>query len=584
MRRLSLPTASAVRSTASTVLLAAASSLVVCSTAQAFEFEFGELTGSFNNTIGFGAAWQTSPSDPQHIGIASGGTANSVNFDDGHKNFRNNNGTPITRAWTLDSSLSASWGPIGAYISGRYLYDSRNDDSNLHSQRDVRNEIGEKAELLDAYISALIELPNRTASIRIGSQRLSWGEAKTLTGGILELNPLNATRFRKPGAQLSEVIEPIPMIFGSIDITDAIGLEAFYQLDWRRTEPDPAGAYHSSNDFAALGGRFIVAAGSGTIGEPETFDPSGTEFNEAGDAVVVPRAADRNPSDSNQWGTKLTWYAAELNGTEFGLYAANYHSRRPLYSGISTTGSIPSGRYLSEYPEDIQLAALTFNTEEPWFGMAVSGEFTYRRGMPIQIDDIELLLPALGITSQVGPFPGEGQYVQGFRRFNYTQYALNFIKSFTRTPFGGEGLVMLFEAGAARVHNFPAFDELRFSGPGSYCRGGNDATAANVCLSNTGFPSASAWGYRAAASWTYNNVLPGLSIKPKLLFIHDVNGTTPDPLALFIEHRRQITAGAEFFYGQALSLEMQYTDYFGGGQTNTLNDRDLFSVSAKYRF
>ena len=571
--------------------LALAPALLLSVGANAFDFELDVLTGSWTTTVGYGVAWQTSASDSRHIGIANGGRAQSVNFDDGHVNFRNNNGTPITRAFTVDSALELNWGNLGMYASGRYLYDSRNDDKNLHPERDVRNEIGEKAELLDAYVSYLFELPNRSLALRVGSQRLNWGEAKTLTHGVLELNPLNASRFRKPGADLREVIEPIPMIFGSLDLTDNLALDAFYQLDWRRTEPDPAGAFFSSNDFAAIGGQFIVAAGGGTIGEPETYgeptagQPGGPPADEPADAVVVPRAGDRNPDDDGQWGAKLSYYAAQLNGTEFGLYVANYHSRRPLYSGISTVGgSIPTGRYFSEYPEDIELAGISFNTQGPW-GLAVSGEFTYRRGLPLQVDDVELLLPALGITSQASAFPGEGQYIQGFRRFNYTQYALNFIKSLNHENlFAADSMVMLLELGAAHVHNMPSQDELRLSGPGTYCRGGSESTAAGLCLSNKGFPTASAWGYRFAMSWQYNNVFSWLNVKPKMLWVHDVNGTTPDPLVLFVEHRRQITVGAEFELPKGVTVELGYTDYFGGAQQNTLNDRDLFTASAQYTF
>ena len=46
--------------------------------------------------------------------------------------------------------------------------------------------------------------------------------------------------------------------------------------------------------------------------------------------------AHTDASDSGQYGLKLSWYVPELNDTEFGFYHINYHSTRPLVSGVTS--------------------------------------------------------------------------------------------------------------------------------------------------------------------------------------------------------------------------------------------------------
>ncbi len=47
--------------------------------------------------------------------------------------------------------------------------------------------------------------------------------------------------------------------------------------------------------------------------------------------------------------------------------------------------------YYTEYPEDIKLIGLSFNTQLQWGGIALQGEVAYRQDMPLQFDDVELL-------------------------------------------------------------------------------------------------------------------------------------------------------------------------------------------------
>jgi hypothetical protein len=53
---------------------------------------------------------------------------------------------------------------------------------------------------------------------------------------------------------------------------------------------------------------------------------------------ILLRGQDYQASDEGQFGIKATWFAEELNGTEFGFYYQNYHSRLP-FVGIESAGS-----------------------------------------------------------------------------------------------------------------------------------------------------------------------------------------------------------------------------------------------------
>jgi hypothetical protein len=79
------------------------------------------------------------------------------------------------------------------------------------------------------------------------------------------------------------------------------------------------------------------------IGQHERFrlgqiDGSGGAVNLSGDMVtrantgVLERGANIEASDENQYGIKLTMFAEDLGGTEFGFYYQNYHSRLPFVS------------------------------------------------------------------------------------------------------------------------------------------------------------------------------------------------------------------------------------------------------------
>ena len=117
--------------------------------------------------------------------------------------------------------------------------------------------------------------------------------------------------------------------------------------------------------------------------------------------------------------------------------------------------------------------------------------------------------------------------------------------------------------------------------------GGFDETTGNLTNPVTqveGFPDSFSWGYRAVLAATYNNAIGAVNLAPRIAFNHDVNGTTPGPGGNFIDGRKALTFGLNATYLESWTGTLSYTINFGGGDFNTLRDRDFVTASISYAF
>ncbi len=257
--------------------------------------------------------------------------------------------------------------------------------------------------------------------------------------------------------------------------------------------------------------------------------------------------------------------------------------------------SIATSRYVVEFPEDIKVTGVSFNTSVA--GIAIQGELSYRQSQPLQVDDVELLFSAFssinpafgGANNQLGTHTGElNTYVPGFRRFSTYQGQITLTKV-ARGLFGAQQSTFLAEVGFVNVPDLPSKSELRFDGPGTFV-GGN--LAAMTATGNGAFgaePSSAfadrfSWGYQLVGRLDYNNVYGGVNVSPVVVFSHDVAGNTPLPLGNFIVGRKSITLGAEFTFQNAWAFDIRYVNFLGAGRFNLLNDRDYVSANLKYSF
>ncbi len=548
-----------------------------------------------------------------------------------------------------------------AYVnptSGQGVDPCDDDDTKEQSCADIR--------LLDAYVWANFDLNdgNNPLSIRLGQQVVNWGESTLISHGI-NVNPVDIDRLKAPGAELKEAFIPVGMLWASLGITENITLEGFYQYQWHETRLPAAGTYFSTNDFAAENGyqqnvqlgftsnpdidmAFLTDSlnnlytNFAQIAAAQGIDPTSAEgqallanmYLAHPTKVALKGKGDNGktePDDGGQYGLRLGVFLPEWNDTEVALYHVNYHSRRPLISGrvsnfsqaaiaqdlamIATTeitddnvaDLVAFSKAENDYPEDIKLYGLSFNTT---IGeTAFAGEFAFRKDEPLQIDDVELLYTAmpeqLALAGIRPDFAGisqmsfgdaissvaAGEVAQGYIERDTSQIQFTATHLFGPS-LGADSWAVVGEVGAVKIHDMPDYDEMRLNvsgtgrsgvitGPGT-----TDYTTLQLGLSNgpeeKSFATASSWGYRLIAKGDYFNLYNGINFSPRFVFSHDVNGNTPDPMFLFIEDRKSLGVTMNFNYQNAWSLDVSYNSFWGGGDINTFSDRDYVSFNLKY--
>ncbi|KGJ92838.1 DUF1302 domain-containing protein [Colwellia psychrerythraea] len=622
-----------------------------------------------NNGLDFSNYNIFSPAIPKEDVWAQGKGGYSTNGDNGNLNY--NAGESFSKIFKGVHELDIKYQNVGVFVRGMYFYDYAMMDEDRDWSNPITGNVfdpcrdGEAKEqvcqdvrLLDAYIYGDFELGNMPFSVRLGDQVISWGESTLISHGISEINPVDVARLRAPGAEVKEAFIPFGALWASLGVTDNFNVEMFYQYSWEKTILPPPGSYFSTNDFAGDGGQYnnvqlgfggnpdmnldYLISGLNDIGNmvraaAATGDPvalaaaqaqAGSMYSAyAGNVTLrAPGAkAENDPKDGGQYGLRLSWFVPELNDTEFSLYHVNYHSRRPIFSGVTANfgaetigGDVAylAGNEITEdnynelqsfsrveldYPEDIKMYALSFNTT---LGTtAFAGEVSYRQDEPLQIDDVELLFAAVpqqlantgspayaaldGVSQMVqadGTSYQPGQTAQGYILSDTVQAQMTLTHLFGPT-FGASQLVGLVEVGGININDMPEQSELRLNGPGT-ARSGSTSGLMQVLQGGTEtnpFPTEFAWGYRAVAKLDYTNVVAGINMSPRIVFSHDVSGITPDPLFLFIEDRKAVSLGINFDYQSRWSADLNYNSFFGGvGTTNKMEDRDYVSFSVSY--
>ncbi|MBN2468504.1 MAG: DUF1302 domain-containing protein [Deltaproteobacteria bacterium] len=638
-------------------------SLVFESSAESFQFQSGEVQGSLDTTVSYGASWRVQSRDSDLIGIANGGNAFSVNSDDGNLNYDRG---LVSNVFKITSELELNWHCFSSFVRGTAFYDFENERSTrdrTHLSGSARRLVGKRIDLLDAYVQGTFTLGNRPLRIRVGDQVVSWGESTFIQNSINSINPVNVAAIRLPGSELREALVPEGMVWASLGATENIALEAFYLYDWEETEIDPPGSYFSSNDFVGDGGSKVLL-GWGDLPDRGTSLPEDTFYS-------VPRAHTKQASNQGQFGAALRVFVPALNETEFGFFFMNYHSRLPLISAVTGSaagafqagtianaatpiatavlthlafnpGDIPgavgagtaagvaagapaeasqaiagtaatggdvatvtrayatdayakTARYRVKYPEDIKLVGFSFNTMLGGTGVALQGEVSYRWDAPLQADDIELLYATLGgfnanlaAFNQLGNYFGMfGKNIDGYIKRDVIQVQATGTKLFG-PAFGADQFALVGEFGITHVQNMPGKSRLRLDGAGTFVSGnpilGPIAHPGKPVEDSSNFADATSYGYQLVCRLDFNNAVGAVNLSPRIAWRHDVRGNSPRPSGNFLEGRRAVTFGLTGTYQNSWSADVSYTNFFGVGRRNLINDRDFISFNVKYSF
>ncbi len=606
----------------------------------------GKYTLNLDITVSYGARYRVQDRDMAIISPFEGGTAWSVNGDDGDLNFDKGIVSNTPKA-TVDFGFGYDLG--GNYSIGFFTRASAFYDFALEQDCCARTELtdealdwaGSRTELLDAYLWWQFPI----GEIRVGSQVLNWGESTFIQGGLSVINPVDVSALRVPGSELREAFRPVGMVWGSIDLSRNISVEGFYEYEWDPIVIDPPGTYFSTNDFVGPGGEnvFLAFASFPDTGEQPFFMGADRDTLYPYPFMSVPRGDTRDAKDGGQYGLSLKWFVPSWGGTEFGFYYMNVHSRLPTINGITGTQQaagqglaaapgaalavyaalgVPPGlspavdaaaagaaqaaatsiyaqsaTWFLAYPEDMKLYGVSWNSQLGTSGIAFQGEVSYRQDAPYQADDVEVLFAALSpisaglaATNQVAPGGlGFEEEVVGYRLLDSSQLQFTFTKVFSNILGANQG-VLVGEFGFNKVWDMPSKDVLRFEGPGTYTSGNpihslpGGAHAGKAYEDASHFADDFSWGYRIVGRLTYNNAIGAWSLAPRFSWAHDPHGITPGPGGSFIAGRMAATIGIQAGFQNAWQIDLSYTTFMGAGRYNLINDRDFLGGFVKFSF
>lgn len=623
--------------------------LLVAAHAQAVEFSFAdnEITGSIDSTVSYGQLWRVQGQDKSN---------DDINTNDGNRNFDTG---LVSEVFKITTDMEARYQNYGVFVRGTAFYDTqimdkRNDymSQNNPSQPsqntpddssftyETRHKAGRGAQILDAYVYGNWDVGDMPLSARFGKQVFNWGEGLFYRGGVNTTNPVDAAKFRLPGAELKEVLVPVEALSFNVGLTDNLSMEAFYQFNWKESAIDPVGTYFSETDLFADGGstaystqKALIAAGSlypGLSAGNTGGLAGGRNVDSNGNIQVAKIGSDINAKNDGQYGLNFKYIAEELNSTEFGAYFVNYHSKEPTiaadlgnYQGLNL-GQIAAGACAAaglggacanpavlanfataagglatidvanqvnarrEYAEDIRMYGLSFNTTVA--SASVFGELSYRPNLPIGVattNDLlgDLLLQAPQLASKKlvnigGQQVQLGDEIHNVKRVEAFNASLGTIYNFG-PALGFDSLFGIAELASEHLRG----DDLQytdFNGKNRYYSGrGNSSYVSGGDRDDQ--VNKNAYGYTLVLSGTWNDVYAGVNVSPYVVYKDDFEGNSYQT-GNFIEGRKAYTLGVKASYLNSLEGELAYTEFFGGGQNNGSRDRDNIGVNVKYSF
>ncbi len=602
---------------------------------------------NLDTTLSWGARYRMEERDPAIIGFTAGGTAWSVNGDDGNLNFDKGLVSNTLKA-TIDLSYSYNgWAnsSLGFFVRGSGFVDfevERDCCARTELTDEALDWAGQRAELLDAYAWFQFGIGGgRRAEIRAGNQVLNWGESTFIQGGLAGINPVDVSAIRVPGSELREAFRPVGMVWASFDLSQNLSVEGFYEYEWEPIVIDPPGTFFSTNDFAGRGGE-TVFLGFGSFPDsgvsPAYIQPP-VDYPYLG----VPRSDTINADDGGQYGIALRLFMPNWGGTEFGFYYLNLHSRLPTINGFTGTiqgaqaaaaagpaaalqfyflVGIPPGvspeidalaaqvgqgaataayadtaSWYTAYPEDIKLYGLSWNAQ-------LGNASPSRVRSPTNRTRRTRWTTSKCFLRRCRRFPRALQ--RSTRLRPAASVSLKTLKATDgstrrsssspsrRSPsqiLGADQAVFLGEFGFNWVFDMPDKDTLRFEGPGTYTSGnpidgGTRRGARGQTVRTSGALCRRLLLGLPAGHQIHSTTTPSDrgSMAPRVAWAQDVKGVTPGPGGSFLEGRKALTVGLGFDYQNSWQIDLSYTMYSGAGRWNLINDRDFIGGFIKYSF
>lgn len=520
-----------------TLLAMAITGVFAAQNAQALSFQpSDDLSIDWDTTLSYGAAWRMQKADDDLLA--------DINGDDGNRNFKK--GSMINNRFSVISEVDTRYKNLGLFLRGSAFYDEayygKNDNDsagtyNGYGQHNrfsdqLKDSNGSKARVLDAFAYGTFDFGERSLSLRVGQQAVSWGTSLYIPGMSTAQSPADASKSVIPGVEVKDIYLPVGQVLAQFDMTNNLSVSAYSQWEWKKTEVNESGSYFSYTDM-------LDEAGSNTIA---ALTPQKSVFT---------RGKDIDAKDSGQWGVAFEYYAENLGyGTDFGLYYMNYHDKNPSvinnfvamqipippeFGGGFREVDVPTTYHL-EYAEDIKLTGASFSTVVG--NTNIGGEIAHHKDVPVLVN------------SALGPVPVRGTTAQA---------QLSAIHSFGQTSFA---------------------DEVLFTGEIGYNK---VLDVQNGSLSDL-YNDKSGSGMGGMVTLKYNNIAPATNLEIPISFSKNFNGNSAAGTFTNGQNTDRMSIAAKVFYKDNVEASVAYTAYFGDAKDNKYTDRDFASINLKYSF
>jgi len=265
-----------------------------------------------------------------------------------------------------------------------------------------------------------------------------------------------------------------------------------------------------------------------------------------------------------------------------------------------------------EYPEDIQLFGMSFNTTVGDWG--VQGEVAYRRDQPLQLDsdattiaaasancafvaggDVTALVFEPRVNQDVfcGTGPLVGQEITGFTREEVINFDIGTTATYTNSnplvgALGADIGILLTEVGAMLAPDAPDEGDGTVSQWGNVCTSGSDlALGGLLSLDNRSGcrVTAFSYGYVLVGILQYNNAFgTPITLSPQIAWSHDVKGNSPAPMSNFREGRKRVSLAVNGSYQNTWRGGISYVNNFGNEKYTNTGDQDFVSINLSYSF
>jgi len=473
----------------------------------------------------------------------------NINGDDGNRNFEV--GQLLNNRVSALGELGFEWGRYGVFARGNAFYDAaimdedpshdapsrrnRDGDPNRFSD-EIRDRLGERARMLDAYVYGAWDLFGTSLSIRAGEQVVSWGESLFFPNTSGAQSPADATRSNVPGREVKDILLPMGQVLVQWGISYRLGLSAYVQYDDDYTELNPIGAYFSTTDVVGPGADFLIVEDLPLVGDQQ-----------------IRRLADIRPTGGPQWGVSASYLLG--TGTEVAVQYLRHHDKNPTGVEFQNAGTLDvllgNSTYRTRYFDAIDLASASLSANIG--STAVTAEISHRWGAGVNVD-------APVIAGENSPTPTRADVWQA----NIGAFHILLPSAFW------DRMVLVGEISGVHVAEV---DPLRIDGS-DFDR-----------LTNTR-NAAAAQGQMLV---TYQQVIPGWDVEITLAHANAFEGQTAVAGSLGSltgQGDRRYRIALAGIYLANLRAEIAY-DHFDGGPDPTrrgLADRSFAAFSATYSF